>query len=346
MKIKSLISSLLFVVIGFAILYMLFQHQQNAYQEECILQNIPLADCSLFDRIVSDFKTVKWIWIIVISVIFMISNIFRSFRWNQILATENYHISKFNSMAALMVGYFANLGLPRVGEIVRSGIITKYEKVPIEKAIASVVLGRIIDVICLLLVIGLTFVLGYDIFKSYFEDNLQLGSILYILGPMILVGIAGIGALIYINKLNAAGKIKNSFIKGFIDRINSFINTLLSIKNLENPGLFIAYSIGIWICYYLMTYLCFFAFEPVSHLGPLAGLIVFLFGTLGMVFPSPGGMGSYHFLVIQALIILGINATDANSFSYIIFFGIQIFCNVAFGLLFLILLPVFNKTKT
>ena len=92
-----------------------------------------------------------------------------------------------------------------------------------------------------------------------------------------------------------------------------------------------------------MTYLCFFAFEPTSHLGPIAGLVVCVFGTLGMVFPSPGGIGSYHLLVSQALIIYGINSADAFSFSNIIFFTLQIFGNILFGAIFFILLPLVNK---
>jgi len=327
------------------ILYLLYQQQQATYLEECALQNIPEADCNLLERLVSDFKTVNWIWIIAISLIFMLSNIFRALRWRQILSAEKFNIPFFNALAALMIGYFANLGLPRVGELVRPGIISKYENVPIEKALASVILGRIVDLISLFLVLSMTLLLAFDIFKDYFEANLQAGSMLKLLGFLVLAGIVGLIALWRINTLHKKGKIKSKILLTLVDRINSFIATFLSIRFIRHPWLFVGYSIGIWVCYYFMTYLCFFAFEPVSHLGPLAGLIVFLFGTLGIVFPSPGGMGSYHFLVIQALIILGINSVDANSFSYIIFFAIQIFCNITFGLIFLILLPIYNRKK-
>ena len=123
--------------------------------------------------------------------------------------------------------------------------------------------------------------------------------------------------------------------KGFLDGLQTVIKTDHQIR-------FWFYSIGIWILYFLMTYLCFFAFEPTSHLGLRAGLVTFVFGTLGIVFPSPGGLGSYHFMVSQALILFGINSTEAFSFAFIIFFTVVVFCNVFFGLISLLLLPILN----
>jgi len=124
---------------------------------------------------------------------------------------------------------------------------------------------------------------------------------------------------------------------------NGFKDGISSMKDVKNKPLLVLYTMGIWVMYYLMTYLCFFAFEPTAHLGPIAGLVVFVFGTLGMVFPSPGGMGSYHLLISNALIIFGINGADAFSFSNIVFFAINIFGNIVIGLLFFILLPLINR---
>ena len=76
--------------------------------------------------------------------------------------------------------------------------------------------------------------------------------------------------------------------------------------------------------YYMMTYLCFFAFAPTAHLAPIAALTVFVFGTFGIVIPSPGGMGTYHVLATAALVIHGVNSNDAFSFANIMFFSIQI----------------------
>jgi hypothetical protein len=98
--------------------------------------------------------------------------------------------------------------------------------------------------------------------------------------------------------------------------------------------------------YYVMTYLCFFAFAPTSDLGLVAGLTVFVFGSLGIVFPSPGGMGSYHYLVGEALGFYNIGGADAFSFAMIVFISINLFCNIFFGLIFIILLPIIHKKNT
>ena len=97
--------------------------------------------------------------------------------------------------------------------------------------------------------------------------------------------------------------------------------------------------------HYLMTYWMFFSFEPTAHLTAIDGLIAFDFGALGIVFPSPGGMGTYHAMVVESLKISGVGATEAFSFAMIIFFTINVFCNIFFGILGLVLLPILNNQK-
>ena len=95
-----------------------------------------------------------------------------------------------------------------------------------------------------------------------------------------------------------------------------------------------------------MHYLAFFAYEPTEHLTFMDSILAFDFGALAMVIASPGGMGSYHALLGEALQILGIDSISAFSFAMITFFTINVFCNVGFGILGLILLPLLNKPKT
>src|SRR5690606_24038843 len=99
----------------------------------------------------------------------------------------------------------------------------------------------------------------------------------------------------------------------------------------------------IWVCFYLMMYLSFFAYEPTAHLGPIEGLVVFAFGSLGILFPSPGGMGSYHMLVAEGLTMYGLSGVDGFSFANIVFFSVSVGINVVLGLVFLIILPLINQ---
>ena len=90
-----------------------------------------------------------------------------------------------------------------------------------------------------------------------------------------------------------------------------------------------------------MTYVVFFSYEPTADLSPMAGLVVFVFGALGMVIPSPGGAGTYHYLISKGLELYGV--TDGFVFANIIFIPIQVLCNIGFGLLAYIFLPMLNK---
>jgi hypothetical protein len=120
---------------------------------------------------------------------------------------------------------------------------------------------------------------------------------------------------------------------------------LKSVLKLKNPGLFSVYSVGIWIMFYLQCWFNLMAFPPTAHLGASAALMVFVFGTLGFVIPSPGGMGTFHALCIAGLALYGINGSDGFSYANIAFFAVQIFYNFVAGFLALYLLPKLNKPK-
>jgi len=341
---KSVIKFIVFAGIGLLLFYFLYKNQQTAYLEDCKLKGIPEADCSLVDKIIGDFKSVKVIWIIAILIAYMASNIMRALRWNQMFETMGHKPRVINSLGALMIGYFTNLAFPRIGEVIKTGIITKYEGIPFEKVIGTVVLDRILDVIGLLTVIGLALVLSFGTFKAYFAENFVAPSQgkLILLGAVLLIGLIG---FLMVIRLLGRDDLSNPLLLKVKKLWEGFRDGILSLKDVKNIPLLIAYTVGIWVMYYLMTYLCFFAFAPTANLGMVAGLVVFVFGTLGMVFPSPGGMGSYHLLISQALVIYGVSGADAFSFSNIIFFAINIFGNVVFGLLFFILLPIVNRNK-
>ena len=136
---------------------------------------------------------------------------------------------------------------------------------------------------------------------------------------------------------------QTAFAQKIIALLLSFIAGMKTVFKLKSPFMFFVHTISIWTMYYLMMYICFFAYAPTSGLSPLAALLAFTFGTFGMVIPSPGGMGTYQIAVTAALVIYGVAEADAFAFSNIIFFTISIFCNITFGLLAYILMPIYNR---
>jgi uncharacterized membrane protein YbhN (UPF0104 family) len=125
--------------------------------------------------------------------------------------------------------------------------------------------------------------------------------------------------------------------------VEGFWVGLRSVFTMSSPGLFIAYSLGIWLMFYLQAYFNLRAFGPTAHLGLQAALMVFVFGTMGFLIPSPGGMGTYHALCIAGLALYGIKGNDAFSYANISFFAVQIFYNLVGGMLALLLLPWINR---
>jgi uncharacterized protein (TIRG00374 family) len=307
---------------------------------------VPLSECSLIKQLISDFTKINYWWLGVVVFAFFISNVMRALRWHLLLEPLGSKPRFVNSFFSTMIGYFVNLGFPRAGEFARAGIFSRYEKVSFEQAVGTIVIGRAIDVFCLLIFILLTLIFEYQSLYKLLSENVNISNfnVNYAAGlfVILLIIVAGIyTSRKWLSRFSIVEKIKKSF--------QGLKEGLVSIKKLDQKFTFILYSVGIWVMYFLMTYLSFFAFEPTSHLGLGAGLLVFVFGAFGIVIPSPGGMGTYHYLVILSLSTYGILGSNAFSYANIIFFTISILSNVIFGIIGIILLPIVNnegnKTK-
>lgn len=120
---------------------------------------------------------------------------------------------------------------------------------------------------------------------------------------------------------------------------------LLSIRKVKKPILFLILSIAIWFCYVLMMYFCLFAMEATSSLSFMDCLTVFVIGSLGMIIPAPGaGAGTYHFAVMQSLLLFGVAETDGIAYATIVH-GIQMILLLAIGAVCSLLVLAQHKKK-
>ncbi|MCB0586021.1 MAG: flippase-like domain-containing protein [Phaeodactylibacter sp.] len=334
---------LLFLGIGVGILYLVYQKQSTAFQEECALKGISPENCSLIAKVANDFREANYFWILMVLLAFLISNVSRASRWIMLIRPMGYAPRLINGFLATILGYFANLGLPRMGEIVRGATLARYEKIPVEKVMGTIVVDRIFDVISILLVTSLAFALEYDNILAFVQEQVSLSERLGNAGNLFLwLGGFGLAALLLFWLLRR--QIARTKLYHKIAEIaRGFLQGIKTVSQMSRPWLFVLHSINIWFMYFLMTYLCFFAFEPTAGLSMVAGLVVFVFGGWGIVIPSPGGMGTYHFLAQTALSIYGVSGEDGFSWANIAFFSIQLGCNVLVGILALIFLPVINR---
>lgn len=341
------------MAVGCAILFFVYSNQSAAYAQECLCKG----GCeyeNLIDKIKNDFRAANPFWLGMICLAFMFSNLCRALRWNMLIEPLGYKPKTFNTFFATMVGYLVNLALPRAGEVAKPATLAQYEKIPLDKLVGTIVIDRIFDVLMLLLVTGLTFLLQFNHFYDFLFGEAtpqpecvagitreESASIPWLLLFQIAIGIGVLVLLVIMTKWKT---IKETTVaKKIIALVMNVIEGVKTVFQLKKPVLFVVYTVLIWVMYFLMMYLCFFAYAPTSNLPATVGLLAFTFSVYGMVIPSPGGMGTYQIAVTAALVIYGVAEADAFTFSNIIFFTITIFCNIFFGLLAYLLLPIYNK---
>jgi uncharacterized membrane protein YbhN (UPF0104 family) len=251
-------------------------------------------------------------YLILMAVILVVSHILRAERWRMLLEPSGNRGTLGNSFLSVMVGYLVNLAIPRGGEVSRCYNLFKLEKTPVEVSFGTVVVERLVDVICMLILVFISFVAEWEklaLFMNTLDFSGSGGKRRF--SPLMLiaiVGVIGIAVLIYILRNNPRfRKLLNGFKEGF-----------LGIFKLRNKWLFILLSLMIWGMYFLMSYTVMFAFEETAQLGVRAVLTIFAIGAIAMAAPLPGGAGSYHLLLPMGLVSLyAMNRADAVAFVFI-----------------------------
>ncbi len=343
-KLVNVLKFLVFVGLGFGILYLVYRNQQEAYAADCALRGVAAEDCSLIDKVIRDFRNANFGWLGMTLLAFCVSNLSRAIRWNMLLRSLGHRPRLINAFLTINLAYFANLGFPRLGEIVRPTAMARYEKIKLERVVGTVVVGRTLDVITILILSAVTLLVAGDRLWAWLRESASVGDrfvgLEWIIATVVLVGIAGtVLAWVkrrWIQSTRVGGKI--------VEVLRGFAEGLRTIATVDRPGWFVFHSLNIWFMYYLMTVFVFRAYAPTAELGLEAALTTFVSGGWGIVVPSPGGMGSYHYMAQSALELYGVPGEDGFSWANISFFTINIGCNVLIGLLALLLLPRINRS--
>ena len=251
-------------------------------------------------------------WIALSLVISFAALISRSLRWNLLIEPLGYKPALSSSFYSLMIGYFANLAIPRIGEITRCGALSKAEKVPFNKLVGTVIVERFLDLIMLAFSILILGLMEYRLIGFLFK-----GIFVKLSNSKLILSIGAIGFLIAVLlfsrwlRSSSSGKLK--------ERINKILvevkEGLKSVFRMKNGYAFVFHTFFIWFMYYLMMYVSFFALESTSLLGAKAGLFVMVAGGLGMSAPVQGGIGTYHFLVSQGLMVYNVSQSDGITFA-------------------------------
>lgn len=252
----------------------------------------------------------------------LLSHYFRAERWKLLLKPIGHPLKFSHSFMSVMIGYFVNLAIPRGGELSRCYNLYKLNRTPVNVSFGTVVSERVIDLFFLLTLIGCVFLVQLDIFVGFFSslqwDNSSGGNI----SIFLLYSISGLTLVIFLTIVIFYKFRKKQAFKLFVKIKRVFLGVksgVFSILKLEKRGLFILYSLLIWISYYLMNYFVMQAFPATSELNLLAALTIFVIGGIALAVPLPGGAGSYHLLVSAGLtVIYGVANDHAVAFSVIV----------------------------
>jgi uncharacterized protein (TIRG00374 family) len=287
----------------------------------------------------------KWIWLCL--AISILSHVSRALRWNILIASMGYKSRPINTLFAVLIMYLSNMAVPRSGEVVRCGVLTKMEDIPFTKLLGTVFVERVIDLIMLLLLLVVILFTQMHVVTDMLNNNPEIKENIRNMASSntVTIGIPAFFILcIVVVWLFRARLKKTKIYQKIRTLLHNFAEGVKTIYKMKRKFEFIGHSIFIYLMYFLMIYFAFYIFDFTEHLTLLTGLTVFVMSSFGMVAPSPGGMGTWHFMAIQTLIIYGVSETDAYAFAITSHTTFTILM-IILGVLSIILLPIVNKEK-
>ena len=278
------------------------------------------------DDFLSKLDQTRYEWVIGSMLLSSLAYVSRAYRWQLLLRAADQKVSTFRLTLAVFVGYLANLAFPRLGEVVRCAVLKKTNQIPVSLSIGTVVTERIIDSLVLLFFLIIALLLEFDLIVTYFENifstyHIPLDGLLY--AALTLLIIFSILVLVILRTHTPLSqrtkKMASEVLKG-----------ILTIKSIQSKSLFLITTTVMWLTYFLMSYMIFFALEETSSLSLTAGFMLLVSGGIALALPVQGGIGTYHAMIAMMLGLYGIENTT-GLFLATLLHSSQILSVVIFG---------------
>lgn len=286
-----------------------------------------------------------WLIIPVFAILFL-SHYVRALRWRLLIEPMGYQTSKANAFFAVMIGYFTNQAVPRLGEVVKCTVLSRYEAVPVDKLIGTIILERLIDALTLVVIFAITLAIQPELysqlidtmFHSSQKDDQKGISSWLILGAVFFLVLCGIAIWMFVRKKGV------SDLAALLRSVwNSVLKGVIAIRYLKKRVLFLVFTIVLWSCYLAGGYLGFLALQETQQYGIKEAFSVLSAGSIGMI-AAPGGIGAYAYLLQQTMQLYGLNSVMALAFGWILWLA-QTSVIVIGGLFSFVALPYYNKKK-
>lgn len=274
-------------------------------------------------------------WILLSILFGLLSHISRAYRWKYLLQPMGYKPRFANSFMAVMVGYLANFGIPRSGEVLRGVTITSYENIPFEKAFGTIISERIADFIMLLIIIGLTLLLQAEYLLTFFSENN--------INPLLSFGILLIILLIGVLILKQVKKSKHPVMQKVKEFAKGLLEGMRSIFQMKQKAAFLFHTVFIWVMYVAMSYILIFTVPETAALPFGILMVIFVVGSFAISITN-GGIGIYPVAIGATLMIFGISRQGGEALGWITW-GTQTLLVIVLGGFSFLFLPLYNRKK-
>lgn len=287
-------------------------------------------------------------WLIVpVLAMLLLSHYLRALRWKILMEPLGYHPTIFNVFASVMIGYLVNAGVPRLGEVVKCTMLSKYEKIRVDKLVGTIVTERAIDMVSLIIVFIAALLFQGPIISNYVNTLVanfftsEGGRFSFKKLFITLFAVVFFFLLLFIlirrfAHIGAIAKVKN-ILKGIA-------HGLLSIRYIKNKGAFLFHSVAIWMLYLLSTTIGIQALQETAHLGLGAGLTALAVGSIGMVI-TPGGIGAYPLFVANLMGLYGVPVLTIGMALGWLLWLVQTLIILIGGIIFSVLFSSYNKKR-
>ncbi|WP_026302420.1 lysylphosphatidylglycerol synthase transmembrane domain-containing protein [Psychroflexus tropicus] len=280
-----------------------------------------------------NIKNVDLVWVIISFAMGIASHLSRAYRWRFLLEPVGIFPKFYNGFFSLMLGYLANLGIPRSGEVLRGATLASYEDVKFENTFGTIITERLVDLSMLLIVLGLASISQSDKIFDFLKDqdiNPFFGGLIILC--LILLLIIGF-RIVRRSQLPFFMKIKN-----FMEEL---FKGMKSVFTMKKKIYFLLHSLLIWGLYIGMFYILKFAFPDTHTLGFEAMIVAFIFGAFAMSVTN-GGIGLYPVAIGLAFNAFGVSSSTGEAFGWVMW-GTQTGLVIILGGLSFLVLPLLNK---
>ena len=279
------------------------------------------------------------------TIILLFSHYIRALRWKMMIQPLGINPKSSNVFFAVLAGYFFNLLFPRLGEVMKCTFLSKYEKVPVDKLIGTMVAERLVDLICLIMVILATILTQIERVGNYagelgnmLREKLNLTPTSWGIGIMLLLLVIYLMVKLFKASKNHPGLFKlKELIKGVIEG-------LLTIRKVNHFPLYILYTVSIWGCYLASIRIGFYGMEALQLLGWVPSLSILTFGSFAMI-ATQGGIGAYQLAVQKTLLLYDINEVTGLAFGWLLWL-VQTLILFIVGPISVLLMFILNKKNS